>query len=236
MIREFLVHVLRVPPEPHVPPGAKLVRTFRAARNFFNYQRILWLLGQVGTLAGLIGAMAGLQAISKEEGILLRLWTILEVLGWMAFLMQLPLTYLVLRIDYEMRWYIVTDRSLRIREGVWKVREKTMTFANLQNITVRQGPIQRLLRIADVEVRTAGGGAKRNEQKGQVHDDLHLGYFRGVDNAGEIRDLILDRVRRHRDSGLGDPDEPEPVPDAAEAARELLAEVRSLRAALTVTN
>lgn len=232
MIREILVEVLRVPPEPHVPPGAQLVRTFNAARNFLSYQRLVWLLRQLGTLVGLIGATAAIQEISREE-LITRVWTILEAFAWVTFLIQIPLTYLVMRIDYQMRWYIVTDRSLRIREGVWRVREKTMTFANIQNITVRQGPVQRLLRIADLEVRTAGGGAMRNEQKGRLRDDLHLGYFRGVDNAAAIRDLILDRVRRHRDSGLGDPDEPLPVSDASDAARELLAEVRLLRSALT---
>ena len=36
---------------------------------------------------------------------------------------------------------------------------------------------------------------------------MHLAYFRGVQNAAEIRDLMLERLRRWRDTGLGDPDE-----------------------------
>ena len=72
--------------------------------------------------------------------------------------------------------------------------------------------------------------------------NMHIGYFRGVDNAEEIRDLILGRMRGLKDSGLGDPDEPEAAPppigspghvdDLAAAARELLAEARALRAAM----
>ena len=72
---------------------------------------------------------------------------------------------------------------------------------------------------------------------------MHTGVFHGVDNAAEIRDLILQRLRSFRDSGLGDPDElvrhPAPTspasPSAAaeelrSAGQELLSEARKLRA------
>ena len=65
-----------------------------------------------------------------------------------------------MRLDYEQRWYVVTDRSLRLRTGVWSVREMTMSFANLQQITVTQGPLQRLLGLADVRFQSAGGGGE----------------------------------------------------------------------------
>src|SRR5690606_18212304 len=113
---------------------------------------------------------------------------------------------MVLRLDYEMRWYKVTDRSLRIREGVWHVREMTMTFANIQNIEITQGPIQRALGIADLKVQTAGGGGVQEAQGQQqgVMFNMHIGYFRGVDNAEEILALMQERLRKQRGSGLGD--------------------------------
>lgn len=67
---------------------------------------------------------------------------------------------------------------------------------------------------------------------------MHEAYFHGVDNAEEIRAAIRDRVKLHRDAGLGDPDEPEPHFDAPRdegplvAAHTLLHEVRELRRAL----
>jgi uncharacterized membrane protein YdbT with pleckstrin-like domain len=149
-------------------------------------------------------------------------------------------------LDYRYRWYMVSDTSLRIREGLLRVREQTMTHANIQNLAIRQGPLQRLFGISDLRVRTAGGGHRGggSEQESSEGASMHLGYLRGVDNAAEIRDLILDRMRRLRDSGLGDPDEQpaaEPTTptgwhsgpdDRVAAARELLAEARRLRAAL----
>jgi hypothetical protein len=72
---------------------------------------------------------------------------------------------------------------------------------------------------------------------------MHTGHFHSVTNAEEIRDLILNRLRRYREAGLGDPDE---KPNLSEtppaetvssdpslaAAQELLREAKALRAAL----
>jgi membrane protein YdbS with pleckstrin-like domain len=165
-----------------------------------------------------------------------------EIAGFILYVLQLPLTFLLARMDYELRWYMVTDRSLRIRHGVWKVNESTMSFANIQQVVVSQGPLQRLLGLADVKVQSAGGSSDKDEEAGQ--DDMHHGLFHSVTNATEIRDLILERLRRFRESGLGDPDE-KPSYDIAPtssgandptevlaAAQELAAEARALRASL----
>lgn len=176
---------------------------------------------------------------------------VLEFLAIAGFLASLPFTYAAVRLDWELRWYIVTDRSLRIRAGIWSLQESTMSFANIQQVEVRQGPLQRLLGIADLRVQSAGGGG--GEMKGhQMEDSLHTGVFHGVDNAHEIRDLILDRLKKFRAAGLGDPEDHhvETVPvaavlapandhtaangnDALAAARELLDEARALRRAVT---
>ncbi|MBC7368594.1 MAG: PH domain-containing protein, partial [Undibacterium sp.] len=111
-----------------------------------------------------------------------------------------------MRLDFELHWYIVTDRSLRIRTGVLRLQEATMSFANLQPVTVTQGPLQRLLGLADVRVQSAGGGGN-DEHKPGTDTSLHTGVFHGVANATEIRALILHRLRQFRATGLGDPDD-----------------------------
>jgi uncharacterized membrane protein YdbT with pleckstrin-like domain len=115
----------------------------------------------------------------------------------------------------------------------------TMTFANVQEVSIRQGPIERLFGISNLRVRTAGGGASASSQQGESEEKSgHIGYFRGVDNAPAIRDLILERLKRLRDAGLGDPDQRQAEIDEdakgmpsglLEAAREMLAEARALR-------
>ena len=175
---------------------------------------------------------------------------VLKAIGVCLYLLQLAVTYAALRLDYEMRWYVVTDRSLRIRTGLWKVQELTMSFANLQQVVLSQGPVQRLLGIADVRVQSAGGGGASEHSHHPKGESLHTGYFHGVDNAPEVRDLILARLRHFRETGLGDPDEvrhamllpasPPPASDirheadAVLAARELLSETRQLHSVIVL--
>lgn len=178
-------------------------------------------------------------------------WTMLvlwcfEIGGVLLYLVQLPVTFLLTRLDYALRWYMVTDRSLRIRHGIWTISESTMSFANIQQVVVSQGPLQRLLGLSDVKVQSAGGGGGEEGTSHDRENDMHLGLFHSVTNPAEIRDLILERLRRYRESGLGDPEEqapavpaPPPTPDVSSAgellfaARELAAASKALRAALT---
>jgi hypothetical protein len=171
-----------------------------------------------------------------------------EAVAITGFVLQLPFTYAMLRLDFQMRWYVVGERSLRIREGLATVREQTMTFANIQNMSIRQGPLQRLLGIADLEVRTAGGGGSGEgpgSKPGHGSGQMHVGTFRGVDDAAQIRDAIRERVRHFRDAGLGDPDDAAAPPLPADArpaagspallaAREVLEAARALRAETSV--
>jgi membrane protein YdbS with pleckstrin-like domain len=253
--RKLLLRLFRVPPEPDPPAGASgSVQVFRAAHNYYKLRLLGWGLSQLAALAGflfafvlLTQATAHLPAKMRASAqVILGILWLLKSMAIVAYLLQIPVTYALQRLDYEMRWYMVTDRSLRIRAGIWNVQEMTMSFANLQQITVTQGPLQRLLGIADVRVVSAGGGGGGTGSHGEHSTGLalHTGYFHGVDNAGDIRDLIVDRLRHFRETGLGDPDEhrsgalavpaasSEASVDAAKAAQELLEEVRALRAAL----
>ena len=229
----LVARFLRVPPEPSPPAGDPAsIRTFRAAPNFYRYRLAHWAVRQLAAAAGLLFGFAMIAQIPQFPGRFVL--DLAEGLAAVGVLAAVPFTYLLVHLDYQLRWYIVTDRSLRIREGIVRVGEKTMSFANIQNVSIRQGPLQRLFGIADVEVRTAGGGSS-DATDAHGGTSMHLGYFRGVSNAEEIRDAVLARVRHLRDSGLGDPDADhglQPAPEALAAARELLDEARALRLSL----
>lgn len=243
---DALVRLLKLPPEPPAPFGEeKSLLVFRAAPNFFKYRVVTWAIG-AGTSLLAVGlftvGMAAAAAAAKDKAL-----AVIVVVGLLIFALvsvSVLFSFLVLRLDYQMRWYKVTDRSLRIREGVWSVREMTMTFANIQNIEITQGPIQRMLGIADLKVQTAGGGGVVAGPHGhqQPMFNMHVGYFRGVDNPEEIMTMMRERLKKYRSSGLGDHDDspdPAPVPSSpraaapelAEAVRNLLGEARAFRAA-----
>jgi membrane protein YdbS with pleckstrin-like domain len=146
-----------------------------------------------------------------------------------AFLVSALFTFLQQRMNYELRWYVVTDRCLRVRSGILNVHEITTTFANIQEVRLSAGPLQKLLGLADVEVHSAGGGS------GKGSSGSHVARFEGVDNAPEIRDFILIRLAQYRDSGLGEKDHSSPLAfseGSQAAAQAILTEARALRAAL----
>ncbi|MEJ2580514.1 MAG: PH domain-containing protein [Acidobacteriota bacterium] len=252
-LKNLMLRVLKVPPEPHLPTGsAATARVFRASRRYFQLKLLGWGAGQILTLIGLVSALAAMRFVESGElevltkvpfqAIILRFIGWIEIIGIVGFLAQLPVSLTAVILDWELRWYIVTDRSLRIREGVRKVSEMTMTFDNVQDVSIRQGPVERLFGISNLRVRTAGGGGRTGSHEAESEEKSgHIGYFRGVDNAPAIRDLILERLKRLRDSGLGDPDQAEAAVEAADAARpsatlgaarELLEEARTLRHAV----
>lgn len=250
--RARLLAWLHVPHEPAAPPGDERVVTFRAAPNYFRYRIVLWTIRQSGFVLALLfyfGLIPGwvlpirfgtpfdsvsLGPVTIGEAVIEGMFFLIEGIALVIYAGQMIVSALILRLDFEQRWYLVSDRSLRIREGLVRLQEKTMTFANVQHVGIKQNPIQRWLGIADVEVRTAGGGAKKDEQQ---KEDLHVGYLRGVDNAEEVRDVIRERLRRQRDTGLGDPDDvaTPPLPSAntlLDAAKALHAEATALRQTL----
>lgn len=232
----WLLRLLKVPPPPDL--SAPQLRVFRSAPAYRDYQLLFWAVKQAGLLVGILfGAVAlNMFVLRIDRPVPKEVVWALEAFAWLGFLVQLPLGFLVTRIDYAFRWYILSDRSLRVREGVLSFQEKTMTFANIQQVSIQQNPLQRLFGIADVKVETAGGGGSRlSESSGSGHrENLHEAYFRGVSNAGELRDLILACVRQHRDAGLGEAEPAAPAGTEAPlaAARELLAEMKALRRAL----
>jgi len=239
-IRNRVMGMLRVPGEPHDPEGQGLL-VFRAAEGYYRYRvAMFWLLRvvvlmvfvYVGFVAVLITTAVLAEPGGKKRGLFERvdpgaLHTVLVVVAatlGTLYLAQSIFSWALMRLDYELRWYKVTDRSLRIREGVWFVREMTMSFANIQNISIVQGPIQKALNVADLVVQSAGGGS------GEQGKNLHVGYFRGIAEAEKVRELILERLRRHRDTGLGDHDDKRVTME--DALREVRDEARALHAAM----
>lgn len=211
-MRKLLFKWLKIPAEPEPPAGShESVQVFRAAKNFYFLLLAKWGIKQVSLLVGILFSLYMLNQWSKElhEKLVLVI-SVFEGIGVAGYLLQIPLSLALVKLDYELRWYIVTDRSLRIRAGIWDIREMTMTCANIQQASVNQGPLQRMLGISDLLVRTAGGGSG-TEQAGQnqkgAGEMMHVAYFHGVDNAEEIKELIQERMKQFNDAGLGDPDE-----------------------------
>jgi len=132
--KDVVLRLARVPAKPHVPEGAQeSVRVFNAGRNYFAWRLIVWGIANAAVALGLLVAF-GVSFIPPLPPFVRTIWWALVAGAAGVFLASIPITYFLQRLNYEMRWYIVTDRSLRIRSGVVWLREMTMTFANIQAI------------------------------------------------------------------------------------------------------
>lgn len=237
-LRQRLLRLLRIPASPHIPPGEEATSSiFRADAAYYRLRLWAWILRQGMAALGLVVGFMVLHAlhllpITPKTAFLARhapLFLALEILAALSFLVQLPFSFLALRWDYECRFYVLTERCLRIQEGIWHFREQTFTLANIQNLDVRQGPLQRLFGISDLVVQTAGGGEATHEQPGQP-PSLHEGRLKGLGDASGVRNRILGLMKHYRDAGLGDPGDtlPHGPSGLATAAREAAMAVRNL--------
>ncbi len=195
----ILVHLFRVPDRPPTLPTAtgETLESFRPAEGFLSYLKLqFWIWMLLIDAAIFIG------------------WVALTVaVWWLGLLLAVPalllavvpdvLAYIAIHLRFDTTWYVLTGRSLRIRRGIWVIHETTITFENVQNIRISQGPLQRFFRIANVLVETAGGGGSSDAHGNQVTTS-HRGLIEGVADAGRIRDMILARLRETQTTGLGD--------------------------------
>jgi membrane protein YdbS with pleckstrin-like domain len=200
----------------------KNVVAFRPAEGFLQYLNLqFWVAIIIIDTLIIIGWIA----IAANEP------TIALALALPALLLVvLPdiLVYLAIRLRFDTTWYVMSDRSIRIRRGIWVIQEITITFENVQNVSVSQGPLQRYFGIADVTIQTAGGGGGAAAAKG-ASSSGHHGLLEGVGDAERLRDMILAKVHASRKAGLGDERDERPASAPSAWSEEHLAVLRAIR-------
>jgi membrane protein YdbS with pleckstrin-like domain len=180
-----------------VRPGERLER-FKPSPALLQYRKVFFWIGlTVADLVLLILWVASF-AIHPAVGAIL--------LPFVLVLVVLPevIAYIAIHLRYDTTWYVLSDRSVRIRHGIWIISETTITFENVQDVKIDQGPVQRYFGISDIIIQTAGGGSGRPSAHGETTSSTHVGNIEGVSDAHRIRDLIMNRVRKSRSAGLGD--------------------------------
>jgi membrane protein YdbS with pleckstrin-like domain len=194
LLRPLFLPLLKLKLEPPLlPEGTSLVRHLRPSASWLAYRYLQTLFGLLNQFIG-VGVMAVLLVLKLGEA-----GVALAVLLAVVELFVVGFSLVVTRVDYELRHYLVGDRSLRVAQGAWRREEVTLSYANVQNIEVMQGPLERLFGFKSLTVSTAGSDTS------VPGDTSHLVTLVGLDNADELRALILGMLRQHKDSGLGEP-------------------------------
>ena len=249
-----LVRWLRVPEEPPELPGSRQgqVDVFLPAPAYLRYLRCEAVLTAI--LIALVTAAAGVvMLLTGKVGV-----------GWMTLgaapvvLLIGVMLALLARLRFRTMWYALTDRSLRARHGLWTIHEVTITYENVQNVSVIQGPLMRLFGIWKLDIQTAGGSRKAARSDNPMLSGLLIAVqivanllpggtaFAGVGNTSErgvaatgtihglldplpVRNGIMEKVKRSRSAGFGD-EWPQDERAAARAKRAVTREhVRALR-------
>lgn len=194
-----LVRWFRVPQEPPtlpVRPG-ETVHSFQPADGYLRYLKFwFWLVLLIVDLA-LTAAWVAIIVANPVIG------AAISPIALFIIIVPDILAYIAIHLRYDTTWYVMTDRSLRIRRGVMAIHEVTITFENVQNVSLQRGPLQRYFGIADLIVQTAGGGGAAGPH-GQGGGSGHLGIIEGISNAEELRDRIMSKLRDSKSAGLGD--------------------------------
>jgi membrane protein YdbS with pleckstrin-like domain len=223
----ILTQWFHVPAQPPTLPvsATDSLKSFRPAPGFLRYLKLQFWLALAAIDLAIAGAWIALYVNRPTFGLLLA-----PVALALAVIPDI-VAYLAIHLRYDTTWYVFTDRSLRLRRGIWVIHETTITFENIQNVSVNSGPLERFFGIANVVVDTAGGGKQsKKDGDGKQGGNTHQGVIEGIDNAEEIRNQILNRLRHSRSAGLGD--------DAAETSAwssehiRLLTEIRDALTAL----
>jgi membrane protein YdbS with pleckstrin-like domain len=218
-----LVRWFNVPDHPPTLPAGpgETLESFRPAEGFLRYLKFLFWIGLSVIDVGLVLGWLVLTIALPLVGALLALPVFVVAVVPDIF------AYIAIHLRYDSTWYVMTSRSLRIRRGIWLIHETTITFENVQNVEIKQGPVQRYFGIADVHVDTAGGGGEKAGKHGSLASAGHRGLVEGVGEPERIRDLILARLRKSKKAGLGD----EPAADhhASAWTDEHVAALREIR-------
>jgi len=197
----ILAEWFKVPRQPPTLPTARgeTPTTLRPSEAWLRYLKLQFWIG-----IGIINAI--LTTVLVALIVFVPIVGLILVLPW-AVIVFVPnaIALLALYLRYDTTWYVLTARSMRIRRGIWILRETTITYENIQNVTVTQGPLERFYGIANVVVQTAGGGGGGHGPHGGGGEmSTHVGLLEGLTNAHEIREMILTRTRQSAQAGLGD--------------------------------
>lgn len=227
LIKPLILKLLALEMAPMTEPvGARhdSVLVYRASPAFLRYRLTLFsLLMLLGLPVNAVVILAWMEARTWPLALLCIGVILAYVLIWIF-------NYFVIRTDYELRTYLVTDRSLRIRQGAFFFREMTLTFANIQNVKITQGPVERLFGIRNLVVETAGGGSSGKEAGKHQMENFHEGNLRGIDNAEMVRDLIRRRMEKQPELAA-----PEIEDQELNCLRQMLSQVERLGLALSKT-
>lgn len=134
------------------------------------------------------------------------IYLVFPLAGWLLLLPALLvaivpdiIAYVAIHLRYDTIWYGLSDRGLYIRRGIVVISEHAITLDNIQNISLRRGPLEQLLGLSTVVVETA---ATSGQHEGTATSSQSV--MVGLGDAKTVQEVLTQRIRTNRGVGLGD--------------------------------
>ncbi|WP_125152009.1 PH domain-containing protein [Clostridium rectalis] len=84
-------------------------------------------------------------------------------------------------IEYNQWRYSINKDKIEFREGIYTITTTTIPVVRVQHIKVKQGPINRIFKLANIQIFTAGG--------------VHIIPNIEIEKAEEISCFLKDKIR-----------------------------------------
>ncbi|TFG34043.1 hypothetical protein EU527_05430 [Candidatus Thorarchaeota archaeon] len=180
-------------------------KKFKPSKALRNKYWFIAILIAVGTWFMIVGSFYGISyLISQDEGwshaafvaqylSVVNYWTVIIELVWLVpALIAIPVY--INSIEYS----VISETGeaspeIYVRKGIINITKKHVPFRTITNISSRAGIIDRLFRIGNVEIQTAGYSGGPGGQSGPEEK------LEGITFYEEVRDFILQELRRFRD-------------------------------------
>ena len=111
-----------------------------------------------------------------------------------VLVLGIALTILAGWVDRFFTQYTITTKRLNIRRGILSKTESSTNVDRIQNITVKQSPVDRIMKVGSIDFDTAS-------------DDMSDKFsFNGVNNPQDLRERIM---HAREDNKVGVPYDPQ---------------------------
>lgn len=171
------------------------LQVFNPSRKYLSYLKLYFWVGLVAVDAAIFVGWLAITIFQPFVGALL------AIPAFLVAVLPDIVAYIAIHLRFDTIWYGVSDRGVYIRRGIWVITEHTITLENVQNVSVARGPIEQLYGLSTLVVETAGSQAGDGDSRLAVGN---LAIMVGLENAEEICELIMSRVRKTKTTGLGD--------------------------------
>jgi len=117
--------------------------------------------------------------------------------------------------------YLLTESDIVVERGVWWKHKSIVPYNRVTNVDVIQGPLSRRFGLGKISIQTAGfssgGGGSQKVAEAAIL---------GIKNFDEVKDFVMNRVRRLRPVAVEAESEP---PALQGTGLQILEELRKIR-------